>query len=115
VREIDGKAATPGERRDDGTRLVRPELPHAAAALAMEVTVLGRGEDVELFAAVRAVSVADEPELLEHVQRPVDGRRDRRRVDFSTAFQELAAGHVAALGGHPRQHLDEEEPLWRPA
>jgi hypothetical protein len=44
----------------------------------VEVAVLGIGEHVELLAPIGAVVVADDPELLEDVERPIDGRRGRR-------------------------------------
>ena len=61
---------------------------------------------------VGCVAVADEADLLEHVERSVDGRRDRRRVDRAAALDELGAGHVAVGLG---QHLEERPTLWRPA
>ena len=67
------KSLGPGAtRRSSPPR--RRDLPGLAARLAVEVAVLGRREDVELLAAVVAVAVAHEPELLEDVERPVDRR-----------------------------------------
>ena len=92
--------------------LVRPDLPRFAAADAVEVAVLVVGEDVELLATVGAVAVADEAELLEDVERPVDGRGDCRRVEISAAIDELAARDVTR---RLREDLDERPPLRRPA
>ena len=76
------------------------------------MAVLVVWHDVELFAPIGGVTVADEPELLEDVERSVDGRRDRGRVDVAAAIDELAAGDVAVGAG---EDLDEGPSLGRPA
>lgn len=70
------------------------------------------GQDVELLAAVDAVAVTDEAELFEHVEGPVDGRWDRRRVDRPTGLDEFGPGDVTP---RLRQDLDEDAALGRPA
>ncbi len=74
--------------------------------------MLAAGQDMELLAAVRAVAVPDEADGLEDVERPVHGRRGRRRVDGPAALDELSAGHVAV---GPGQDVDERAPLGCPA
>ena len=74
--------------------------------------MLGERQDVELLAAVGAVAVAEDAELLEDVERPVDGRGDRVRVELPAALDQLGAGHMAV---GPRQDLDEDASLRRPA
>ena len=73
---------------------------------------IAAGQDVELLAAVGAVAVAEQPELLEDVERPVDGRWDRLGVDRAAALDQLGAGHVAV---GLRQDLDQRASLRRPA
>ena len=73
--------------------------------------MLDLGQDVELLAAVGAMAVADQTELLENVQRPVDRRRRRLRVDLAAALDELAAGDMAV---GLRQDVDERPALGRP-
>jgi hypothetical protein len=66
---------------------------------------------MELLSAVRAVAVPDHPEVLEHVERPVDGGWDRVRIACATPLDEVGAGHVTV---DLRQHLNEDPPLRRP-
>jgi hypothetical protein len=112
VREVDLEAALGVERRDDRRGLVGADLPAGAAGLAVEMAMHGAGEDVVLLATRGTVAVADDPELLENVQRPVDRRGDRGRVALPAALHQLGAGDVA-LG--LRQDLDERAALGRPA
>ena len=84
----------------------RPHEPHTRCAWS------ARRADVELLAPARPVAVADDPEILEHVQRPVDRRRRRRRVDRAAAFDELGARDVAL---DVRQDVQQHPPLRRPA
>ena len=88
------RAASNADRRDD-RRVVRRELPLGATALAVQVTVSDIREHVELLSPVRPVAVAEDAQLLQHVQGPVDGRRDGARVDLAAALDELRAGDVA--------------------
>ena len=110
--EIDRERPLAFERLDEGRRLVLADLPGRAAADAMEMAVRGDGADVELLAAVGAVAVAEQAELLEDVQGPIDGRWRRRRVDGAAALDEPGAGHVA-FG--VRQDVDERPALGCPA
>ena len=71
--------------------IVRREIPATTAAAAVEVAVLLLGQDVELLPAVRAMAVAQDPELLEHVEGAIDRRRDRPRIERPAAFDELGA------------------------
>jgi hypothetical protein len=77
----------------------------------MEVAVDGVREHVELLAAVGAVAVAQHAQIFEDIERAVDGRRDRRRIDLPATFDELGPRDVAV---RPRQHLDEGPPLRGP-
>ena len=52
------------------------------------------------------------PEILEDVERPVDGRRRRRRVDRAAALDELGTGDVTL---DVRQDVQQHAPLRRPA
>ena len=88
------------------------DLPRVAAYRAVEVAVAHGGQDVELLAAIGAVAVADEAELLEDVERAVDGRRGGRGVPRPAALDELGAGDVTVRRG---EHLDDGLALWRPA
>ena len=74
--------------------------------------VAGLRQDVEFLAAVDPVAVMDITELLEDVERPVDGRRRRLRIALPAAVDDLAAGHVAARLG---EDLEDQTPLRRPA
>ena len=51
-------------------------------------------QHVEFLAAVRPVAVAEDAQLLEHVERPVDRRGDRPGIQLAAALDELRAGHV---------------------
>ncbi len=77
----------------------------------MHVAVNRRRQDVELLAPIGGVAVAEQTELLEDVERPIDGRRDRARIDLAAALDELGAGHVTV---GPGEDLDEGPSLGRP-
>ena len=68
--------------------------------------------DVELLATVRAVAVAEQPEILQHVQRPVDRRGDRARIHGPAALDQLGARDVPIRA---REDIDQRPALWRPA
>ncbi len=72
----------------------------------------GNRLDVEFLAPVRPVAVAENAQVLQDVQRPVDGRRDGPGVHFPAALDELGSGDVTV---RPRQDLDEGPTLGRPA
>jgi len=110
--QVDLEATSASERLDRRRRLVRPDLPAAAAALAVQMPVLVGWADVELLSAVEAVGVADEPDILEDPERPVDGRRCRPGIDRATALDEVAAGHVAR---GLVEDLEDQPSLGRPA
>ena len=115
VRDIDLEAAAALEGVErcharPGRRWPGPTRPPQRAAV--QVAVLGRRQDVELLAPIGAVAVADDAELLEDVERAVDGGGDRARVDRPTALDQLGPGHVAVGRG---EDLDEDAPLRRPA
>jgi len=44
---------------------------------------------MELLSAVRAMAVPDHPEVLEHIERPVDGGWDRVRIACATSLDEV--------------------------
>ena len=76
------------------------------------MSVVGIWQDVIFLAAVRAMSVSDEAQILEHIERPIHGGGRRRRVGRAASIEQLGTRHVAlALG----QDVDEGPPLWRPA
>ena len=77
------RTRAPPERARRGPPPLRPDLPGLAAAQAVQVPVVGLREHVELLAAVGAVGVAHDPQLLEDVEGPVDGRRRRGRVQLA--------------------------------
>ena len=82
------------------------------AGLAVEVAVILARQDVELFAAVDPVVVPDVAQVLEDVERPIDGRRDRRRIDRPAALDELAAGDMTV---GPAEYVDQRPALGCPA
>src|SRR5262245_32646132 len=110
--EVGAEAAGADEAVDERRRLVRGDLPGAAAALARQVGVLGRGQDVELLAAVRAVAVVEVAELFEDVEGPVHGRGGGLRVALATPLDDLAPGHVAGRGA---EDLEDQAALRGPA
>jgi len=114
MRHVDLEAAscTDGLDGRDDDRIVGRQLPGTGADAAVEVRVLGGRQDVELLAPIGSMAVADHAELLEDVERSVDGRRDRVRIARATTVDELRPGDVAVDLG---QHLDEDPPLGRPA
>ena len=78
----------------------------------MQVAVDRCGQDVELLTPVGGVAVAEQAQLLQDVERPVDGRRDRARVDLAATLDELSAGHLTVALG---EDLDQGPALGRPA
>src|SRR5688572_7334180 len=72
--EVGDESEPSTNRLDDGGGLVRVELPRPATRSALKMTVLRLGQHVELLATRRRVTVAQVSQLLEHVERPVDGR-----------------------------------------
>lgn len=95
---IDGEAAGVTEEAGDGIRFVDADLKGCPTTRAMDVTVLLVRSDMELRATVHAVVVAQVPELLKDIERPIDGRRDRRRVDRPAALDEFGARDVFVCG-----------------
>src|ERR1051325_9309100 len=91
VREVDTEAAAGLKRADERCGLAGRDLPRPAARPAVEVAVLHRRHDVKLFAPIGAVAVADEAEPFEDVERPIDGRGDRLRVDLAAPLDQLGA------------------------
>ena len=86
------------------------DLGRDAAHGAKEVAVLARRKHVVLLPTVRAVEVADEPELLQDIQGSVHGRRCGGRVDLPAALDELSPRDVAV---GRRQRLDDRPALRR--
>src|SRR5688500_8644041 len=78
VADVDLEPVDRTEGPDDfaGARLV--DLPGGAAVGAVEMAVLALREDVELLAAIGAMSVPDQAELLENVEGAVHGRGNGR-------------------------------------
>jgi hypothetical protein len=114
MRDVDGEPARAfegSERADDG-RIILGKVPLPAAVAAVEMPVPALGQDVEFLAAVDAVGMAQDAEVLQHIEGAVHGRRDGPRVEVATALDELGAGDVA-IG--PGQDLNEDPPLRGPA
>lgn len=97
-----------GDRR----RLRTPDLPRGAARGTVEVTVLAGGQDVKLLMPIGPVTMADEAEVLEDIERAVHGRRDGGRVSLPAGLHELARGDMPV--GF-RKHFDDRPTLRRPA
>ena len=74
--------------------------------------MLAGREHVILLASVRVVAMANQPEALEDVERPVHRRRDRRRDALPASFQQLGTREVTVGLG---EDLDHRPPLRRPA
>lgn len=70
------------------------------------------GQHVVLLAPINAVGVANEPELLQQVERAVDGRRRGQWVLRAAALDQLGGGDVAL---RPGQHAQQQPPLRGPA
>ena len=107
MRHVDLEPAAGIERLDrrDDAPVIAVKLPLATARAAVEVAVLGRRQDVKLLPPVRAVTMAQDAQLFQDVERSVDGRGDRVRVELAAALDQLHAGDVAV---GPRQDLDED-------
>src|SRR5260221_14768959 len=67
MRQLDPEATRLGDGGDKRGGLASIDLPRLAATDAVQMAVLVVRHDVELFAAIGSVTVADEPELLEDV------------------------------------------------
>lgn len=91
--DLEAVAGTDGLGDVGGAPL--PDLPARAALGAVEVAVLVAGEDMKLLVAVGAVAVTHEAELLEHVERAIHRRRDRRRILCTTSVHEVRGRYVA--------------------
>lgn len=114
MRDIDREPALSLERAHGGHdgRVVSVEVPSLAALPAGEVTMLRLWQDVEFFAPVCPMAVAEDTKILQHVQGAIHGGRDRAWIQLAAAFHELGARDVT-IGA--RQDLDEDPALWRPA
>ena len=80
VPDVDLEAVVRSKGLGDGRRPGRSHLPRRTALRTVEMAVLRRREDVELLATIGAMAVADQSELLQHVERAIDRRRNGRRV-----------------------------------
>jgi hypothetical protein len=111
---IDRESVGVADRAHGGNddRVVAGEFPRAGTQATVQVGVLHGRQDVELLATVCPVAVTDDAELLENVERPIDGRWDRVRIEGPAAIDQLRAGHVAVGVG---KYLDEDPPLRGPA
>jgi hypothetical protein len=69
----DGEVTVAFELANELGGLVRPNLPRATARLAQQMAVLPGGMDVELLATVSPVAMVEVPELLEDIERSIDG------------------------------------------
>ena len=93
--QVNGEATASSHGPDDGSCFVGQDLPAASARYAVEVAVSRDGLNVVLLTPVGAMAVAYQPQPLEDIHRPVDSRRDRRRIHLAAAIHELRPGHVA--------------------
>ena len=110
--DVDLEAVRRPQRLPDGGRRPEADLPRRPASGAVEVTMLGRREDVELLATISAVPMPDEPELLEDVERAVHRGRDRGEVARAALLHQLGSSDVTIGLG---EHLDHGAALRRPA
>lgn len=110
--DVDLEAVYVSKRRLDGRSLRALELPGGAALGAVQVAVLLKWPDVELLAAIGTVAMADQAELLEHIERPIHRGWDRGGVPRATALHELRAGDMP-IG--LSQDLDHRPALGSPA
>ena len=74
--------------------------------------MLGLLRDVELLPSVCRVAVADETQLLEHIEGAVHGGWDGRGISGPAALDQLGTGEVTGGGG---QHIDDRSALGGPA
>ena len=112
VADVDLEAVPRPQGFSDGRPASSADLPRCAASGAAQVAVVLRREDVELLAAIGGVAVPNQPELLEHVKRAIDGRRNGRWLARSTALDEIRTRDVIV---DPGKDLDDRAPLRRPA
>ena len=110
--EIDGESQTTLERSYELCRFAFRDLPGRVAPEAGQVTVLHVRQDMELLAPVGRVTMAEEADLLEHVERAVDRRGDGRRIQLTAALDEFGTCDVAV---GPGKDLDEHATLRGPA
>ena len=111
VGEVDGEAEVGGQRIHDDRAGFRPNLPGLATAGAVHMPVDVLGQDVVVLAAVRAMAMFDQPELLQHVQRSIDGGWGRGAVTFAATADQLSGSDVAPVFS---QDIDQGASLRRP-
>ena len=97
---------------DNGYFRAKVAQENLIRASGIPYTIIRATQFLEFLPAIDPVAVADDPELLEDVERPVDSRWDGIGVDRATALDELRAGDVPVGLG---QDLDEDAALRRPA
>lgn len=86
-------------------------FPQGPACLADEMGMLFHGRDVVLLSAALTVTVDDQSQGLERVERPVDGRPRDLGIGGATALQELGGRDVTRGCG---ESLEDRTPLRRP-
>lgn len=96
---IDLEAVVALDRAQERTELARRQLDHRFASLADEVLVFFVGEVVD-GASVSEVHVVDDVDLLERVERSVDGRDVDRREPAVDVGGEFVGGDVSLRGEH---------------
>jgi len=109
--DVDLEAVSRAQYTRDGLAASLVDLPGLSARRAMKVSVPARRQDMELLPSVGAMAVTHESEVLENVERAVDGRRGRPRIQGAATFDELRAGDVAVRRG---QDVDDRLALGRP-
>jgi hypothetical protein len=92
--DLDREAPRFAEPGHEGLGLGQRDLPGPTAPDAMEMSVLALRQDVEFLAAVDAMTVPHHAQLLQHVERPIDGRWRGLRVGRATTFEEFGRRHV---------------------
>ena len=112
VRNRDHEASTTAQLLLERGYLVSAKLRRGTAGVALQVGVLAVRADVVLLASVGTVAVDDEPEFLEGVERPIDGRRSHVRIDGAAPLDEFAGSDMAEGRA---EDLEDRSPLRSPA
>lgn len=112
MRDVDAEPGLAFKPPDEVFDLVAAQLDMATARLAVEMTVLVGRPNVVLLAAAGAVAMPDQPELLEHVERPIDGRRHTPTIERSASLDDRRTREMTVARS---QHLDDAAALRSPS
>src|SRR6187397_306883 len=110
--DVDLEAVSRAQYVRDGLAASLVDLPGLSARRAVEMSVPARRQDMELLPSVGAMAMTHESDVLENVERAVDGRRGRARIQGAATFDELRASDVAVRRG---QDVDDRLALGRPS